>query len=94
MTKGVIRLSHCRVACLQETNGVTIVRAAQLGRRAETGSPHPAAVHPQMCETCSAPRMTTITKITIPDEVLNELAELAAIPPGNWAMATARKVCF
>jgi len=26
--------------------------------------------------------MTTITKITIPDEVLNELAELATIPPG------------
>ena len=26
--------------------------------------------------------MTTITKITVPDEVLNELAELATIPPG------------
>jgi len=26
--------------------------------------------------------MTTITKITVPDEVLNELAKLAAIPPG------------
>jgi hypothetical protein len=36
-----------------------------------------------MCETCSAPRMTTIKKIIVPDEVLlNDLAELAAIPPG------------
>ena len=28
--------------------------------------------------------MTTITKISVPDEVLNELAELAVIPRGLW----------
>jgi hypothetical protein len=57
--------------------------AARLGDGLKTGSAHPAAAHPQMCETCSAPRMTTIKKIIVPDEVLlNDLAELAAIPPG------------
>ena len=32
--------------------------------------------------------MTTITKITVPDEVLNDLAELAAIPIGLWPHKT------
>jgi hypothetical protein len=35
-----------------------------------------------MCETCSAPRMTTIKKLIVPEIILNDLAELAAIPPG------------
>jgi hypothetical protein len=54
---------------------------AQLGRSPKTGSAHAAAAHPQMVETWSAFCMTAIKKI-VPDEVLNELAELAAIPPG------------
>jgi len=32
--------------------------------------------------------MTTIMKITVPDEVLNDLAELAAIPIGLWPHKT------
>ena len=32
--------------------------------------------------------MTTTTKITVPDEVLNGLAELAAIPIGLWPHKT------
>ena len=32
--------------------------------------------------------MTTTTKITVPDEVLNDLAELAAIPIGLWPHKT------
>ena len=32
--------------------------------------------------------MTTITKITVPDEVLSDLAELAAIPIGLWPHKT------
>ena len=32
--------------------------------------------------------MTTITKITVPDKVLNDLAELAAIPIGLWPHKT------
>jgi hypothetical protein len=60
--------------------------AARLGGGLKTGSAHPAAAHPQMCETCSAPRMTTIKKIIVPEIILNDLAELAAIPPeiGLW----------
>jgi hypothetical protein len=86
VTKGVIRPSRFSNGLLARLERRDDSGAARLGGGLKTGSAHPAAAHPQMCETCSAPRMTTIKKIIVPEIILNDLAELAAIPPeiGLW----------
>jgi hypothetical protein len=57
-----------------------------LGRRAENRKRTSAAAHPQMCETWSQPRMTTM--ITIPDEVLNDLAKAGGYPRRGLSYGT------
>jgi hypothetical protein len=77
VTEGLIGLSHFSTATLV---------AGGLGRRAENRKRTSAAAHPQMCETSSQPRMTTM--ITIPDEVLNDLAKAGGYPRRGLSYGT------